>query len=348
MAGNGVHDDLPPAAWIPLSLLSTDRVIGTAVLTGIERSRYRIKTTDPCWTNVSAGVRIRLKLAGCRSHPLFIRTCASNEGHATLVLEHSRARRPGAFENALAREFMAAGASSQDLTAYGLPSPRLSEEVVYRRAQSHELGQILHLRTQAYRHAGKYSGDGTLTDAFDADAIHLCAFFRGIPVAAIRLMIHPPGAMLEEEQFFKWTSELPDRSDVIEISRACVHPDFQRCKVLEGLFRRVVIEVLQSRRNWVLGTATDRLLPMYQRLGCQATSIRFRYGALEGIEHTVFVSNVRSGMLGRTHLLTWLFFWSRVSRTLTQDGLLVARTRAEYARLVVLSAVARLIPGGLR
>jgi hypothetical protein len=317
-----------------------------ARIVALDEEALTLQLDDPFWRVARLGESVKLGIGGRWSmHTPVVGTESVSAGARVRVRTpvKSGERQPArGFLGNLSCDLMAHGANARELEKFSVPLPRLTDEVEYRRASREELGQILYLRTQAYRAAGKFSGTGTLSDDFDNEAIHLCAFYHGVPIASLRLMIHPQSASLEHEAFFQWRHTLPSKSDIVEISRVSVHPDFQRCRVLEGLFQRTAFEVLSCGRSWILGSATDKLLPMYRRIGCAPTDIRFRFGTLGEIEHTIFVVDVRSGLLGHSNLLIWLFLWRHVARASINQQLLRPRSMLERLRVSFLLGLGRL------
>ena len=123
-----------------------------------------------------------------------------------------------------------------------------------------------------------------------------------------------------------------------------MHPDFRRCRILEALFQRAAAEVLQCGRRWLVGSASEKLLPMYRRIGCIPTPIKWDDPLVfGGIVHTVFLCDVRSALLGRANPLVWLFLWRNVARALIQDGALTPRTLLERLRLSAMLGMARIV-----
>jgi hypothetical protein len=244
----------------------------------------------------------------------------------------------------LGTELLSSGANWGDLKNLGLPAPNLSHEVVVRRARADELTQIIHLRTTSYRHDGKHSGPDAMTDEYDERAIHLCAFFCGCPVASLRLMLPNDGRPSEHQQMIQWPADFPAAMELADISRVCVHPDFRHCRILEALFRRAAAEILLSGRRWLVGSASEKLLPMYRRIGCIPTRIKWANAqCFGGIVHTVFLCDVRSALLGRANPLVWMFLWRDVSRALVQDAVLTPRTLQEWLRLKLIFSAAEFV-----
>jgi ubiquinone/menaquinone biosynthesis C-methylase UbiE len=327
----------------PVRLHAKGRPEGGATLEAAHGQQLTITTADPLYRDIRPGCELRVRLVDSWSEPLVVRKSLKDSQAGVTILTIAISRTASSpFVRRLATELLARGASSGDLKHVGLPVPNLSREVVVRRARADELMQIVQLRTLAYRHDGKHVAPGALIDEFDKRAVQLCAFFCGRPVAALRLMLPTDEDPSEHQRLIQWPADFPVAREVIDISRVCVHPDFRHCRILEALFQRTAAEVLRCGRRWMVGSATDKLLAMYRRIGCIPTRISFKDPKLfGGIAHTVFLSDVRSGLLGRTNPLVWLFVWRKVARTLVQDRVLMPHTRLERLRLSAMLGMAR-------
>jgi hypothetical protein len=327
----------------PVRLHAPGRHEGSATLETGGGSDLTITTADPLFRDIRPGRAVRVRLVDCWSEPLPVRDCVINAAAGTTMLTVGAPQSTsGRFVRRLATELLAAGASPTDLKSMRLPVPSLAHEVVVRRAQADELNKIILLRTLAYRHDGKYDSPDAFTDEFDEGATHLAAFFCGRAVAALRLMLPRDDEASEHQLYFQWPSDFPSPLEVADISRVCVHPDFRRCRILEALFQRAAAEVIRCGRRWLVGSAPEELLPMYERLGCVPTSIQWSDPEITGgISHTVFLCDVRSALLGMTKPLVWLFLWRKVARALLEDGVLQPQTLPERLRVRTMLGLGR-------
>lgn len=336
-----------PADVLPVSLAvrirGRGRSEGGAVLRGLSPDAMLLELRDPLYAGAAPGAAFEVGIAGCWSEVTLegLREQDSTRLEGRWIRFSERPRT--AFMAALAVELLAGGASVADLKRLGVRVPLLSRDVIIRRAAPDEYPQIFHLRTLAYQADGKFSGAGVFSDEYDARAIQLCAFFRGRPVAALRLMVLRPEEVWEQSRFFGWPDSFPARADVVEISRVSVHPDFRRCRLLEPLFRRCAAEVLLSGRGWLLGSATPKLLPLYEQIGCKPTDVRILHSDFGELEHTVFLADVRSGLLGAANPLVWLVLWRGVAVPMLQDGLIAPKGAFARLRLAALRLIGRVM-----
>lgn len=164
------------------------------------------------------------------------------------------------------------GASLKDLRATGFEIVSSSRALEFGCVRSdEEYRDILELRRLAYVHAKKVSADVKdveMADAFDARSRILYARYRGKMVASVRLMF-PRGASdaLKHEEYLRLPETLPSRTDLVEVSKACTHPDFRGSDLFYSMMKQTALTTVQSGRKFVLMSCTDSLLPIYAKLG---------------------------------------------------------------------------------
>lgn len=196
----------------------------------------------------------------------------------------------------------------------------LSEKIEIRFASESELNSILELRTISYTGTEKFDGLGVFSDEFDQISRHLAVFLDNKPIAALRMMFHQPDDIWEHDQFFDWPEHFPSRSKIVEVTRVCTHPDYRKTGVLAILLKRCALETLRSDRVFIMGCATDNLLPLYEKIGCQRTNISFSHSSLGNLKHTIFFADLLNGLSGGISPLLWIMFWSETAITAYNEG----------------------------
>ena len=210
-----------------------------------------------------------------------------------------------------------------------------------------EFDEVIDLRTKAYLEAGKLEDGSPMTDAFDEKAIILVGKLFGKIVASLRIMPHRPGEAWEHDRFLTWTPELPPKPESVEITRVCTDPAFKRTNVLLGLFQRTALLVLVCGRRYLIGCATQGLMPLYQRIGCIPSSVRFSHADLGNQQHTLFYADVQESLLGKTmNPVTWSLLWNDTSLLSCDSGLLTTSSISDSLRQHVLRAGAPLLQTG--
>ena len=171
-----------------------------------------------------------------------------------------------------------------------------------------EYDAVITLRNKAYAQSGKVDQNSSLVDHLDERSIIIVAKHGPKVVASLRLIISESHQQFEHEQFLILPKYLPPKKDMMEITRVCTHPDYRAGDLLEGLFQYSALVSVNEDRNWILGSSTDSLLPLYLKLGFQRTPISFEHQDLSGLKHTLFYANKNDILLGPFHSprLQWL------------------------------------------
>ncbi len=135
-----------------------------------------------------------------------------------------------------------------------------------------DFAQVLEVRLTAYQAAAKTLPGTTsamMRDAYDPSALIYCAKYGRDVLATMRLNLSPTADHpLPFEQSFGPCEALGlARTQVCEISRLAILPDFQRSDLFLG-FATVTLQLLvHLGLEAVVCMATPKLVPMYQKLG---------------------------------------------------------------------------------
>ncbi|TXI09404.1 MAG: hypothetical protein E6Q76_05725 [Rhizobium sp.] len=270
-------------------------------------------------------------------------------GSAVLIDLEIRPGSLNAYRVGLWQSLVATGSvnSASELARMGLPRAEICSIVEFRPAATpEEFAAVLAMRTKAYRRAHKYTGEGPMTDRFDPRAIIICAFIGPRPIASLRLMAHGEGEEWEHDRFIQWPADFPARAQCVEASRMCVDPDFQRVAeaLFTGILRRAVVVVLALKRRYVLGCATDALLPLYRKTGCVVIPVRFTHTDLGPKAHTLILADINSRVRGNgLAFTTWLLKWSDTARWVSRIGLIKSRGPIQKVGASVAAGVAALL-----
>lgn len=237
-----------------------------------------------------------------------------------------------------------------ELAQAGLPVTSLARGVEIGVATSEaERRQAYVLRHLAYAAAGKVNTDAAplFCDAYDERASIVVARHKGEVVASLRLMFHGPADSFEHEAYTSLPAGL-DRRRTTEISRICTHPGFRGGDLLWALLRFSALEVLRADRPVVVGSATQNLLRLYERIGMRATGRAFVHDELAGLEHWLIVGDARRALAGRgIGPLAWNLMWADVRDWAIETGILEPRgvNRVRVASYRALGPLARSIAG---
>lgn len=171
-----------------------------------------------------------------------------------------------------------------------------------------EYREVLALRKLAYVHAKKISPDANedqLGDEFDAISRIVTARYRGRLVGSTRVVFARTDAdRLKHDDYVKLPAWMPPRTEMIESSKTCTHPDFRRSDLFYSLLKQMAIVMLQSGRRWLLMSCTDALRPLYKKLGCTDVGVTYVHPTM-GIKHHVMMGDVVSMMAGGMNPIAW-------------------------------------------
>jgi predicted GNAT family N-acyltransferase len=205
-----------------------------------------------------------------------------------------------------------------------------------------EYRQVLELRKMAYS-AAKKLPEGVAAeetaDIFDTRSRIMIGRYRGDVVATMRLMFHEPNDVFEHEQYITLPPDFPPRGEIIEITRVCTHPAYRGSDLLLGLFKDALMTCVQSKRRYLLGSATKKLLPLYTNIGFKVTPLVYRHEALGGEEHFIFLGDMQSALAGEgVGPLVWNAIFADIWNFLDLRGYVdvnpVVSTRLAMYRLV--------------
>jgi predicted GNAT family N-acyltransferase len=162
--------------------------------------------------------------------------------------------------------------------------------------------QVLELRAAAYGGAGKLGREmrpDELSDSFDTKARIVVGRYRGRVVASMRMMFPNDGDALEHEQFVTLPPDAAQRSTCVEVTRVCTSPEYRGTDLLLGLFRHGGLAALEAGRSFVLGSSDAKLLRFYLGMGFKDLGVRYVHPLLGGLEHSVFLGDLRGALEGR-------------------------------------------------
>ncbi len=201
------------------------------------------------------------------------------------------------------------GASPEQLRAEGfrVRSTSLAFDFGSVRTEE-EYGEVLALRRTAYIHAKKVSPDATpeqMGDEFDARSRIVTARYRGRLIGSTRVVFaRTENDRLKHDDYVELPDWLPPRTEIIESSKTCTHPDFRGSDLFYSLLKHMALVTFQARRRWLLMSCTDGLRPLYKKLGCKDVGVTYVHPTM-GIKHHVMIGDVLSMLVGGMNPIAW-------------------------------------------
>ncbi|MPY55877.1 GNAT family N-acetyltransferase [Streptomyces spongiae] len=160
---------------------------------------------------------------------------------------------------------------------------------------------------------GKAAPDATpesMADADDARSRIFMLCVGGQLVATSRAIFHPDGAKLEHERYVPSPPGFPTNDELVEASRVATHPDFRRSDLLFMLLKHMLLVNLQAGRRWTVGSATEKLVPLYKRIGAHFPGVTFELATLNNEKHHLFMLDLPALLRGRgVSPLVWNYFF---------------------------------------
>lgn len=192
--------------------------------------------------------------------------------------------------------------SLSELKDAGLGLSGVGSSVEFRYAKTEEdYKEVLELRKMTYAAEGKADPDApieSMATALDSKARLVMGYFHGKLVASAAVIFHEINSSTEHEDYVEWTSELPPKGSLVEINRVCTHPDFRRADLFLKLYKFMLVLVVQSKKQNVVICASEELVPLYQKLGFDLTSLKYSHSKLNNKIHWILQCDVYKKVSG--------------------------------------------------
>jgi hypothetical protein len=111
-------------------------------------------------------------------------------------------------------------------------------------------------------------------------------------------MFHDPEDPTEHEQFIKLPDKFPRKDEMVEVTRVCTHPAYRGADLFYALVKHLILTIAQSKRRWLLGSATSKLMPLYRKIGCTGTGLLYEHKDLAGEQHEILLGDVPKMLAG--------------------------------------------------
>lgn len=162
--------------------------------------------------------------------------------------------------------------------------------------------EVLKLRKLCYSLAGKVSAEHTieqLSDGFDTRSRILMVHYRGELVGTARITYPERDTITEHEQYVPFPDHFPPREKMVDASRLCTHPDYRGSDLILAMIRNICMATVPAGRRWIIGSSTEKLLPLYQAVGLRSTGVRYSHKELGSSDHIIFMIDTHAVLEGR-------------------------------------------------
>ncbi len=247
--------------------------------------------------------------------------------------------------NELCAQYLLQYSNVSSLTEFkenNFSKPQVTRAIQFRYVKSlQDYEDVLKLRKVAYVLEGKARPDCELKDMitpYDSNARIVMGFFKDQLVVSGAVIFHSKETLTEQEEFFAWPDTFPSKEKLIEVNRACTHPDFRGAQLLIEMYKFITVFIMQAAREDVILCADDNLTPLYKKLGFVDTGMRYSHASLGNIPHNILLGKIFEGATGkRVGPITWNIVYGDIISYLKQYDQLPSdpwmETRIAFYRL---------------
>ena len=182
---------------------------------------------------------------------------------------------------------------------------------------------VLKLRFEAYLNAGKVDKSKSpvdMTAPLDSKSRILIVKHQGKIVASAAISFpNDNGVVLDTERALKdgYTEAIPQKVDMIEISRLCTHLDYRKGDLLHRVFEHIYKIFAMSGRSYIITSCDDKLWPLYKKLGFYKTGLSYNHIYLSGLLHHIILVPIEVGLkVNKISLVTWSYLYGSMYKDL--------------------------------
>jgi len=213
----------------------------------------------------------------------------------------------------------------------GFRARQVKSHLRFRSVRSLEdYAEVLRLRRDAYVGAGKRDAETLPEDMaspLDGKSRILMALHHGRLVGTLTFTFPASEeTVLDSQTGFpgaKYPVSIPPKANLIEVSRLCIDSDYRGTDVLQGMFEHGLKHFLLSDRHWLLTSAMDELLPVYERIGFRRLGASYKHPRLNNREHHLIIASRNAFLAGfGINILVWNSVFGDLVRYLMGQRLL--------------------------
>ena len=209
---------------------------------------------------------------------------------------------------------------------------------------------VLKLRFEAYLNAGKVDKSKSpvdMTALLDSKSRILIVKHQGkIVASAAYAFPNEESEKLDTERPFEngYPISMPNKKDMIEISRLCTHIDYRKGDLLHRIFEHTYKIFATSGRKFIVTSCDNNLWLLYKKLGFNKTGASYAHPYLNGLEHHLILGPLDYPQkIKNINWMEWSYLFSRITTDLESKGLLkndsITKVKIFIANLVLSAAV---------
>ena len=189
------------------------------------------------------------------------------------------------------------------------PKKALIPALSFRWVQSEaDYEQVIALRRAARQERASAPAADAVAEPYDKRSRILLVCHSGQVIATLRMVYSQAGEGLEIEQYTDIGRLKLDKEQVVEVSQLRTHPDHRSADLLGSVMHFAMLTAVQSNKRYVLAWCTKDMLPLYERLGCDATAITLSAGFDDDKPRYVVVADTQKLLHGGTSTQSFKHF----------------------------------------
>jgi len=217
--------------------------------------------------------------------------------------------------------------SLYELRNSGFKPRKVSNNFTYRFARDqNEYEKVLALRRKSYLAALKIDtkvGLGGMAAPLDHLSRIMTVYQGDNLVASLALTFPGLDNELDTERSLEngLPKGFPPRDSIMELSRLCIDPEFQKGDILIRIFEHSYRVFATSGRQVAITSTDDKLWPTYKKIGFRKTGLSYAHPTLNGLKHDIIRIDLKDVLIGRrVPLLAWLVVYSRMTEHVLSVG----------------------------
>jgi hypothetical protein len=223
--------------------------------------------------------------------------------------------------------------SPEKLKFVGLEMANITDNYKFRYVRGEdEYEEVLRLRFEAYKNAGKVKEGGTFLDMIsplDKLSRILTVYHGNLLVASITLTFpDSDDLLLDTEKNLKsgYPKNFPPKTQMMEIARLCIREGYKKSNLVVRIFQHVYRIFGTSNRRFIVTSSDDKLWPIYKSIGMRKTGLSYDHPVFKGLIHHLITMPLESIIYSQgIPPLRWNYLYRDMTDYLAQKGQIKAR-----------------------
>ena len=161
-----------------------------------------------------------------------------------------------------------------------------------------------------------------MADIADSRARIIVGKRNGKVIATARIAYCDPDVELEQANYVDVPVGFPKSNQILEVTRACTHPDYRRGDLLAAMFRFACAACFSLQRRYVVIMCTKPLIEFYEKLGWESTGLDYEHPLYTKRQYVMISDSAKALGSGSGHPIYWNFVWREVSDYVISAGLI--------------------------